>query len=227
MSEITLSILIPSVKNRSRQLDILFGFLIKQIVDYTNTREEEVILTNEDEIRFVRAPRGEIEIIIAIDNKEISVGKKRDILYQKAKGKYSWQIDDDDNISFDGIQKVMDALKEKPDCVTFQEHCLIDNVEFKSNHSRTYTDWEGDGQKLLADGFHYHRTPFFKSVIRTDYCNHIGVGDRRFGEDHEFAILIHPMLVKEVHIDEDIYLYRHVSSPHNERYGIKERIIMP
>lgn len=163
-----------------------------------------------------------IEINSYCDNKEISIGEKRNRLYDIGIGKYSVQWDSDDWIAPDGLSKIIAALESNPDVVTYREKVVIDGVEFKSNHSIKYIDWEGDGHSLFPDGFHYHRTAFFKSVIRTDYCKQIGVADSRWGEDHDFARLIHPLLQTEVHIDEEIYHYIHNSTPHAERYGIKE-----
>jgi hypothetical protein len=156
------------------------------------------------------------------DDRQISVGTKRDRLYRLASGLYAVQWDSDDWVAETALAQIMYALESRPDCVTYQEHCDMDGVIKKSNHSLRYPDWEGEGDRELEDGFHFHRTPFFKSVIRRDYCCHIGVADMRFGEDHDFARLIRPMLREEIHIDSEIYLYRRTSTNHNERYGIKE-----
>ena len=84
-----------------------------------------------------------------------------------------------------------------------------------------YGDWEGDGQKELADGFHYHRTPFMKSVIKTEIARSVPIPWIRFGEDHQWSQALKQHLKTEVHIPEDIYLYQHTSTDFNERYGIK------
>ena len=130
-------------------------------------------------------------------------------------------LDSDDDIADNKIELILEAIKQEPDCITFQEHCMINGVLFKSNHSLGYGDWEGDGQRLLVDGFHYHRTPFMKSVIKTDIARSVPIPHIRFGEDHQWAQALKPHLKTEVHIPEDIYFYQHTSTPHNERYGIK------
>lgn len=219
-----LSILIPTVEGREESFDKLGINVFLQAFSASGAAMENI------DIKWMQPFEGLvvgmdllIEIIFYKDNKEISIGEKRDRLYKKATGKYSWQIDDDDQIAEGAVGKIIKALKENPDvdCVTFQERCDINGAIYKSNHSIKYPDWKEDGGRTLDDGFHFHRTPFFKDVIRTDYCQHIGVADSRFGEDHDFARLIKPMLLKEVHIDEELYLYNHVSSEFNDRYGIK------
>jgi hypothetical protein len=155
------------------------------------------------------------------DNKEITIGEKREQLYKKSTALYSWQIDDDDSIDFFAVGKIIDAIKSNPevDCITFEEHIDIDGKIEKSNHSLAYADWEGEGGKELWDGFHYHRTPFFKSVIKTEIARSVPIPHIRFGEDHQWAQALKPHLKSEIHISQQLYKYIHRSSPHAERYG--------
>ena len=191
-----LSILIPTVEERKKQFLSLVNYIIS-------------IYTGLD-----------VEIIHLCDNKEMSIGEKRNRLYNMANGLYAWQIDDDDSISQNSIHQILQAIQSGADCITFKEHCTINGIEKRSNISLQYKDWEGEGHHLLHDGFHYHRTPFFKTPIKTEICRQIPVADIRYGEDHDFARRVKPLLKAEQYINEFIYLYYHNSSPHNQRYGI-------
>lgn len=165
---------------------------------------------------------GTVEILSKKDNKELSIGEKRELLYKAANGEYSWQIDDDDKVSDNAIDLILKAIAEKPDCITFQEHCTMNGVVYKSNYSLEYGDWEGDGQKEFSDGFHFHRTPFMKSVIKTEIARSVPIPHIRFGEDHQWAKALKPHLKTEIHIPQDIYFYQHTSTDFNERYGINK-----
>lgn len=214
-----LSILIPTIVGREKELDALLWNIKKQF-DFT------IGLIGGG---YVSDP-GLLEVFWYTDNKEMTIGEKREKLYQMANGLYSWQIDDDDDISSDAIKQIMDIifpiavtamhLNNLPDCITFQEHCMINGVHFKSNHSLQYGDWEGDGQKEFPDGFHYHRTPFMKSVIKTSVAQSVPIPHIRFGEDHQWSQALKPHLKTEVHIHADIYYYKHISSNPIERYGL-------
>lgn len=195
-----LSILIPTVIGREELFNGLLNELTFQI--------------QRDDLE------GIVDIDWECDNKEISIGKKRNLLYQRAKGEYSIMWDDDDYIHKEGLKLIVEALQSKPCCVTFQELCQIDGVIKHSNFSLQYPDWHDNPS--WPEGFHYARTPFFKCVIRTDLCKQVGVEDLRFGEDHVFAQKIKPLLKHEVYIPHPIYHYIHWSSDHNSRYGIKE-----
>ncbi len=192
-----LSILIPTTVDREDQFNRLTKYLFKQI--------EENSLQNEIEVQYI------------CDTKEMSVGAKRQLLYEMAKGEYSWMIDDDDWIAYDAIAGVYNELDGICDCVGFKELCIFDGKRVESsNFSLVYPGWMDN-----YDGFNHVRTPFFKTPIKTKLCLEAGVKDQRWGEDNDFAIRIYPYLETENYIDEFVYIYQHNSSPHNDRYGIK------
>jgi len=153
---------------------------------------------------------------IAKDDKAMTIGKKREYLYQCADGIYSWQLDDDDAIDEDAIPLILAAMDTDADCITFQEACNIDGNLKASNFSLKYSDW---GENI--DGFDYVRTPFFKTPIKTSICLQANIPHIRFGEDIGFARNVYPLLKSEVHIDRALYYYNHISTPFNQRYGIK------
>lgn len=159
-----------------------------------------------------------IEIITMCDDKEITIGEKRNLLYAMAKGEYTVQWDDDDDIAQDGILLIMEALQSLPDCVTYEEYIDIDGKIMRSNHSLQYIDW-ADNQ----DGYDFVRTPFMKSVIKTEIAKSVPIPHIRFGEDHQWSQALKPHLKTEAHIPKQIYKYIHRSSDFNLRYGIVER----
>lgn len=163
--------------------------------------------------------RNEIQILWAVDDKEMTIGEKREWLYNNAIGTYSVQVDDDDNLSSEFYYEVRKAIFSKShyvDCITYREMCFINGFPFTSNHSLKYDDW-GERQ----DGFDYVRTPFMKSVIKTEIARSVPVPHLRFGEDHEWAKALKPHLHTEIHIDKELYFYQHNSKPEDflTRYG--------
>jgi len=143
-----------------------------------------------------------IEIIFLSDNREVSIGEKRAELYRRASGLYSWQIDDDDDVANTSLRAICTAAGTGSHCITFEERCLIDGAEQRSNFSLKYADW-GNNQ----DGFDYVRTPFFKTPILTSICRQATIPPISFGEDHAFARAIKPLLKSEVHIPAQLYYY--------------------
>jgi glycosyltransferase involved in cell wall biosynthesis len=161
----------------------------------------------------------DVEVIFLKDNKEISIGAKRQKLYEMSKGKWSVQIDDDDSVADDYVEQILAALEQDPDCVGYIEDITMDGKHQQSSISNTWPMWKANYQ-----GWNYVRTPYFKVPIKTELCLAAGVKDMRFGEDHDFARRIHPMLNHEIYLDIPMYYYNRVSNKnetHNERYGIR------
>lgn len=197
MNKPTLSVLIPTVIGRERLFNSLCKMLSKQGAGYP------------------------VEIITACDNKEVSIGYKRNELYKAANGEYSIQVDDDDLLAPDFIPVVLKYLKGKPDCVTYLESITENGQQRIACHSNRFKDWG-----THVEGYHYVRTPYFKDVIKTSICQQIGVKDVRYGEDHIFAkeLKASGLIKTEEHIPKVLYYYTTNSlnsKQHAERYGIR------
>lgn len=214
-----LSIQIPTTVDRDKQ----YALLEEEI------RNQCVAMGEEPKSGFstVNGPCGwfsdNIQFMYYRDNKELSIGEKRDRMYRASLAKYSVQWDSDDWICAGGVKLMMDALRQyAPSCLGYRESVMINGEYFPSNISLRYDDWSEGGD---LDHFHYRRTPFFKTPILTSLCQEVGVdGSLRYAEDHDFARRIKPWLKTEHHIDKEIYFYHHTSSPHAERYGLDKQI---
>ena len=195
---ILLSILIPTVVGREKQ----YKHLLNRIMKSGNGFD---ILS------------GRVEYIKFCDNKEMTIGEKRERLYQMANGLYSWQIDDDDDIADNAIELILNAIKSNPEipCITFREKCMMNGVYKSSNHSIRYYQWM-DNQ----DGFDYVRSPFYKDVIRTDIAKSVPIPHIRYNEDEQQSMALKPFLTDEIHINEELYHYIYNETNHNERYGL-------
>ena len=197
-----LTIQIPYTDERKPEVDKLGGEILRQLDLYGLKHVVDVDLDG----------RG----------REVSIGQKRTEMYQQSTGLFTVQWDSDDWMDEAATHKIVQAIRKNPDvdCVTYQEHVHINGVDYTSRHSIEYEDWEGDGSKILSDGFSFHRTPYMKDVIRTDIAKSIPVPDCRFGEDHQWSKLIKPLLKTEIHIPEEIYHYIYITNQtFEERYG--------
>ena len=161
-----------------------------------------------------------VEVIIDRDNKEVSIGEKRDRMYKNSTGLFTVQLDDDDNVPGDYIKTFFDNFDPDVDCYGYHELCIFNLTTKKmSDISIKHKKWYES--KFPINGFHHFRTPFCKTPIKTKLCQQIGVKDMRFGEDHQFARDICPFLTKEKYINKVMYLYTYTSENHNQKYGIK------
>lgn len=158
-----------------------------------------------------------VEIVIDEDNKEKSIGKKRQDLLEKARGKYVVGIDSDDWIADDYLSSIVTSLKENPaiDHIGFLEDCDIDGQKSISIFSIRNKFWAEN-----QDGYDHIRCANPKSVILREKALQVGYEDSRYGEDRIFSEAVTSLLGSEVFIEKPLYHYRYKSTPHNERYGI-------
>ena len=190
---IKLSILIPSTFDRSEMTEILVEHL---------------------EIQSEFKP---VEIITDIDNKEISIGAKRQRMLENAKGEYVVMIDSDDWVPTDYVDEILKALESNPDCVGHQIECQGTPGKTESVSNR-YLKW-AEKQR----GFDYLRTPYPKVPIKKEICLKIGYKDIRYSEDHDFSkrLKFSRLIKTETYISKVLYYYRYKFAPHLEKYGIK------
>lgn len=192
-----LSILIPTVPERKTEFDKLMGIITNDICVFGNPK---------------------IEVLSDSTGKEMTIGEKRDKLYQMSGGLFSWQIDDDDSISGDAIELILKAIKTNIEipCITFREHCMINGVYKSSNHSIKYEKWQDN-----FDGYDFTRCAFYKDVIRTDIAQSVPFPSIRYNEDEQWSMAIKPFLTDEIHIDKELYFYQYnPKESHEKRYGI-------
>ena len=209
MTQPLLSVLIPTVVGREKQFSELLSKLAQMGEFHNGTMGVDLIIDG--------ISNNKVEVLSLKDNKEITIGEKRENLYKLANGLYSWQIDDDDLIAPNAIELILNAIKNNPEvpCITFREKCTMNGVYKSSNHSIRYSQWM-DNQ----DGFDYVRSPFYKDVIRTDIARSVPFPHIRYNEDEQWSKALYPLLTDEIHIDEELYHYIYNETNHNERYGL-------
>ena len=194
-----LSILIPTIVGRETSYVRLANDLISQRAKVSDLNE--------------------VEIIPVKDNKEISIGLKRQQLIEKAKGEYVVFIDDDDSVNGQYINKIISTLKDfKPDAIGFKIECMIDGKgPFMASASNTWQDWaENKG------GFKYVRTPYQKTPIKREIALQIGYKDMRYGEDYDYSKRLKEsgLIKSESFIDEVMYYYNFKYEDPKTKYGI-------
>lgn len=192
-----LTIMLPTTVDRRKTFYPLLSEITKQISEYSYSDI--------------------VEILIDEDNKEKSIGKKRQDLLTKAQGQYVVGIDSDDFISPTYMIDIICSLKNNPgiDHVGFEEKCIIDGEIKKSIFSIRHKKWQDN-----VDGYDFARCANPKSVIKREKALIVGYEDIRYSEDRIFSEIVTQLLVDEVFVEKQLYIYQYNKTPHNERYGI-------
>ncbi len=101
------------------------------------------------------AQNGLVEVLIKKDNKEMSVGRKRQMLLNEAKGEWSIFRDDDDDDYGNYIELILSAINKAPDadCIGTWGRMTTDGEKPETwCHSHKYRTWSSG-----RDGYTWNR----------------------------------------------------------------------
>lgn len=177
------SILICTLEERSRLFERIYNQLKIQIAEHS--------LENE------------VEILYCKDNREHSVGFKRNLLIQEAQGEYTCFVDDDDIVHRNYVQMICNALEQKPDCVS-----LIGIITF-DGHSPTPFIHSIEYDNYFFQNGKYYRPPNHLNVMKRSIALQFKFPEINMGEDTDWAMRIAQakVLKTEVKINEPYYFY--------------------
>lgn len=177
-----LSLLVCSLAGRSHQLERLKEVLELQLTDG-------------------------VELIIDVDNGEKSIGAKRNDLLDQAVGDYIAFIDDDDLVSSDYVEKILECLELDPDVVGI--HLLHFNdgqLGGFTYHSLEYKSWFHQPDRTT--GFmRYYRNPNHLNPVKRELALQTKFPDKSFGEDSDYSKRLLPLLKSQEYIKEPVYIY--------------------
>ena len=179
-----LSILIPSLPERESMLDSLCVNIMNQAEGY------------------------EVEIVVNKTDRHMTTGEKRNMLLAMANGKYTWFIDDDDEILPGSIAKICEALLKDPDCIPIDGYMTSNGenrVEWEMRIGHPYSATQRDGKEF------YLRFPNHIAVIRKEIALRIPFEHVTFGEDYRWAKQINDLglLKTQEIIDQHVYHYKY------------------
>ena len=186
---ILLSILICSIPKRKTILDRL----LNQIADYSKDYFSET----------------ELEIY-SNDNVNISIGEKRNLLLDVAKGKYIAFIDDDDSITEHYFKEIRKGIDGDYDCCSLRGIITWNggNPEL-FEHSIKYTAWNTTNNEIK-----YERFPNHLNCIKSEIAKQVNFIELNHGEDKDWSYKLNETgLIKTEHfIDEIIYNYQYITN---------------
>lgn len=159
-----------------------------------------------------------VEIRFKEDNKQISVGAKRQLLLEEATGEYIVFFDSDDWPYPIYVSEIMKALERKPDCVGLEINMTTNGAKPQvCCHSLRYPVWKNN-----VDGYDYVRNVTHFNPVRRDLALQVGFKDMRFGEDRRYSDAVTKLCKHEVFIQKRLFHYRYSNKvPHKIKYGIK------
>jgi glycosyltransferase involved in cell wall biosynthesis len=147
----------------------------------------------------------EVEILALEDDGTVSTGSKRNQLMSRASGNFIAFVDDDDEVSSDYIQRIVEVLKRRPqiDCIGIKGLAFFRGKHPRQfNYSVRYKDyWSENG---VGYGPPYHLNP-----IRREIAVKYPFADVSYSEDIDWAMRLARAgaLQEEEFIDSTLYRY--------------------
>lgn len=187
-----LSILIPTIPDRREKLKLLLGELYKQIgalvVNHSLLGLVEVLV--DDRPKFLDGGP--------------SIGQKRQDLVQRATGKFSALLDDDEWIAPNYIETFVRACHEGKDIVTF--NCLFKNDTYWTliNMSLQNETNEEANPNGIIKRRPWHVCPVLSEIAKSEQYDNIN-----HNEDWSYMEKILPKIQTEYHINMILTQYNH------------------
>lgn len=182
MPRADLSILVLTLPDRAAFLTRLLGRLQPQVVP-------------------------QVELLIATDEGEVTIGEKRNRILDASQGRYVCYVDDDDLVAPNYVAEILGAIQQAPDCVGFKTKRHVDGKAYgEAVHSIRYTKYV----ERYSRGFRsclYERTPNHFNPVRRELAEQVRFQPWNCGEDRDYSTRLRPLLQTEVFVDQYLYEY--------------------
>lgn len=153
-----------------------------------------------------------VEVLVAADDGEITIGEKRNKLLEQATGRYVAFVDDDDMVSDKYIEYVLKAIDQNPDVIGIHLLMYYDaHLAGLTYHSLQYKEWSDRKSNVDQRLTFYYRNPNHINPIKKDLIGDLRFPHQNMSEDDLFSQSLQKKIVaadlKEVFIHEPIYYY--------------------
>jgi len=182
------SILICTLPERHNSFERIYNKLLGQIKE--NGLEDKV------------------EVLYFIDNRENTVGKKRNELLRRSQGLYTNYIDDDDEVHDNYIKLIYEQLATSPDCVN-----LIGIITFDGKYPRTFIH-SVDYNHYFERNEVYYRPPNHLNTMKRSIASRFLFPNISYSEDTDWAMQVarSGLLKTEAKVKEPFYFYLYVTN---------------
>jgi glycosyltransferase involved in cell wall biosynthesis len=209
------SILIPTMHSRNSLFQKVLAEVNRQINEIHN---------KQNILSYLNIKNPKFEVLYEVDNGELTLGAKRNLLVSRAKGKYCCFIDDDDVIAPFYLKTFIPMIYGDYDCASFlgvyyyrgDQNNPFDKPFY---HSLDIKEWGETSDRYL-------RSVSPMNMIKTDIVRKVQYKDIRNTEDHEFSIrLINSGLLKKEFKIPYIPIYHYIDGVKHNRETWKYRWI--
>lgn len=143
----------------------------------------------------------DVEILWLGDNKQRTVGNKRNDLLNLSQGDYVAFVDDDDRVTEDYIKYLLLGTDSGADVINFKVSCSVNGGEYRD------VIYDARFSKDTNHADHYERLPNHLMAVKRDLALKVGFPHKNMSEDADFAMRLKPLIKKQAFIDKILYYY--------------------
>lgn len=146
-------------------------------------------------------------VCLSDDSRYKKIGKKRNDLVARVDAKYFCFADDDDLVSPNYLDLLMEGIHKNVDCCS-----LVGEITWDGQNPKRFIHSLKYNQYFEKDNV-YYRPPNHLNVVRTEIGCRFKFPEKNFGEDTDWAMQMcnSGMLKTEHEIDNTIYYYEYRS----------------
>lgn len=178
-----LSILTPSIPSRASQAGNLTAEILRQIE--------------------AGGFQGQVEHLVLSDNRQRTIGAKRQALVDISRGEYFAFVDDDDEIAPEYVASLIEAAGTHADVITFRQRCIYNGQEGIIQFGLNFHDHP------FRPGEVTHRAPWHVCAWRRERVSMCQFGETNYGEDIIWCQQARRRIASGWHIDAILHTYRH------------------
>jgi len=148
----------------------------------------------------------DVEVLWLGDNKQRSVGQKRNDLLNLAQGEYVTFVDDDDEITDDYVVLILKGIATGKDAVNFKVACSVNGSPYKD----VFYDARFTKDRDFKD--RYERRVNHIMCVKRELAVKTGFPKINFSEDADYAKRLRPLIGSQAFINKVLYYYNFSNS---------------
>lgn len=189
---ILLSILIPTIPERSAKFTALYNELMRQKTAFDT----------------FHSSLGELEIVVNAGARfldgGLSIGKKREALVQQAQGQYLCFLDDDESVSPNYVETLMRLCSQGNDICTFRAIVKMETFWSLLDMRLIYKF-----NDQISPDYTVRRPPWHVCPMKSHFAKMFQFKDINAAEDFEWMEKVLVRCTTESHTDKVIFQYNH------------------
>jgi transcriptional regulator CtsR len=184
---------------RMENRDIKLSILICSVVDVEREQNLNKLIHELNSQICSNYAENIVEILVEKDDGRISVGEKRNILIEKAKGEYICFVDDDDFVSDNYLNLILQNLNK--DILMIRINHIVDGLKVKPIQASLYIDCLETNDFIFKTN-HFHLCPH-----KIEKAKKVKFNEINFAEDMDYSKRLIQHIENYDSINEEIYIY--------------------